>query len=474
MKKRPSFKVAAIESLETRELLSTTAFRPIQLRASHLPTVTTTAQSVTVNPSSGSGHAIHVQGGPSATFNVSKRTQVLQTNPTAGRNAYSALLQNPITRRAQRSSPIVATTPAAPTTPTKLAPGLPFTPPSLGNSQAAKPAFSMNQGSTSRTSPFGLTTSPVVASSTASNTLSIQKISGSASTASTAAATSSAVSASPTTLVASTLASYKLAVDNFATSYSSGVDKTRDVTALSALNASLALLGTNSWPINPTITTTSVSGFQTSVNTFAQTFTGGANPTADTAAWNGLSTAFGPFATASTTTAVATATATTTSTTSSNVVSPVINGLISGIVSTGTLSTDSLAAFRNAIDNFAASYTSGTNTSADKVATINLVTSLNSVAMTQWNKVAVTPASTSATTSPTATTTAAAVTTTPVTSTTTATAVATPTTTAPTPTAVSAPTPVTVTSTSATSTTASNTTSSKAGMLFTAIRAPGV
>ena len=145
MKKRPSFKVAAIESLETRELLSTTSFRPLQLRAAH-SSAAAANQAVSVG-SGTAGAALRAQGGPSATFNAQR-----YANLVAARAAHSQALHIARPNAARRNAlqaPTLATTPApVSSNPTKLAPSLPFTSSSSGTTTAGHP-FVMNPGATS-------------------------------------------------------------------------------------------------------------------------------------------------------------------------------------------------------------------------------------------------------------------------------------------------------------------------------------
>ena len=517
MKKRPSFKVAAIESLETRELLSTTSFRPLQLRAAH-SSAAAANQAVSVG-SGTAGAALRAQGGPSATFNAQR-----YANLVAARAAHSQALHIARPNAARRNAlqaPTLATTPApVSSNPTKLAPSLPFTSSSSGTTTAGHP-FVMNPGATSYRPSTSILSGPgvVVKPAVAGNVNAISITGPALATGSTAGTTSTTSTASTSTLSANSVSSYKVALDNFGSSYTSGANASIDNVAITSLNSSLALIGSIAWPINPSVTPSALSGFRTSVNNFVQSYTGGASPLVDSSALTGLSNALGLFSSASSTSAVtvtsSTGSTTTTvapaastsniATTNTNMISPVITGLISGIVSSGTLSADNVNAMKNAVDNFAVGYTSGSNQSVDKVALTSLVNTLAGIAAAQWTKLiptTATPVSTT-TVTPTTTTTgvlstaatstatpvSTAATTTPTTATTvSSTATTTPTVTVSTPaaststttTATNTPT-VVVTSASASPTTATSTTAttstastSGSGVLFTAVRAPGV
>jgi hypothetical protein len=265
--------------------------------------------------------------------------------------------------------------------------------------------------STTITTPATTSTTVTLGSTSTSSTMTTPAVTGATSTGSTG---SVAVATAPpvmlglfdgATLSKADVAGLKTAVATFAASYTYGVNATKDQAAAVALEAAFQEITLTAWSRTQVVPAASVTKLQQAINSFAATYTSGTNAAQDQAAWTSLETSLNQFASnvagLSTTTPQATGV-------QPGVSIPGTSGtgsqaLLDNLLNGTTLSQSEMATLQTAVTNFAASYTSGTNTTADQAATTALETSLAGLAALHWQA---TPLL--ATTAPTATTTTTA------------------------------------------------------------------
>jgi hypothetical protein len=228
------------------------------------------------------------------------------------------------------------------------------------------------------------------------------------------------------TLSKADVAQLKTTVDTFAASYTSGADAAKDKAALSALQTGLQALLANIWSETHVVSKDALTKLQQSVDSFVAGYTSGTNVAQDTSAWAALRSGLSDFwtsvnssggttnpmpiplppvampmtsATASVsasgtgmmTPANASTSVSGTGMITSGAASTSLSGGGAGTVATGTASTDfmlgqttiskdDVTKIQQAIDAFAAAYTSGTDPAADKTAVSNLESSLSGLA----------------------------------------------------------------------------------------------
>jgi hypothetical protein len=239
------------------------------------------------------------------------------------------------------------------------------------------------------------------------------------------------------TLSKADVAQLKTTVDTFAASYTSGADAAADKAALSALETGMQSLLSNIWSETHVVSKDALTKLQQSVNSFVSSYSGGTNAAQDASAWAALQsglndfwtsvgTAGGPtnpmpmpmplppmampmmlpkaigpvsgagmFAPASASGAVSGAGMITSATATTTVsgAGTVISGAATPdfMLAPPTISKDDVTKLQQAVDAFAAAYTSGTDAAADKTAVSNLESSLSSLAQ-NWQPPMPTPA----------------------------------------------------------------------------------
>ena len=97
------------------------------------------------------------------------------------------------------------------------------------------------------------------------------------------------------TLSASDVSSLKSAVDTFASSYTSGANASADSSAVSTLQTALKSLDSTIFSENHVVASSNLTAFQQAVNTFVTNYTSGKNPAADATAWSAFQTSLGSF-----------------------------------------------------------------------------------------------------------------------------------------------------------------------------------
>jgi hypothetical protein len=229
------------------------------------------------------------------------------------------------------------------------------------------------------------------------------------------------------TLSKADVAQLKTTVDTFAASYTSGADAAADKAALSALETGMQSLLANIWSETHVVSKDALNNLQQSVNSFVASYTGGTNVAQDTSAWAALQSGLNDFLTSVSASgsptnpmpmalpllprmampmmlpnaivigsrpvmvapASASGAVSGTSTTTSATATTTVSG--AGTVTSGvatpdfmlalpTISKDDITKLQQAVDAFAAAYTSGTDPAADKTAVSNLESSLSSLA----------------------------------------------------------------------------------------------
>lgn len=208
------------------------------------------------------------------------------------------------------------------------------------------------------------------------------------------------------TLGSADVASLKQTVDRFASSYTSGTDATKDKAAVAALESGLTSLAKNVWSESHVVDSASVSKLEAAVDSFASSYTHGADAGKDSAAWQALRSGLGDFA-KSVTTAGKTAggqSSASASTPSANdppppLAPPLFLGAFgshgvfdssagntpTSLLDNITLTKDEVTTIQRAADTFATAYTSGTDATKDKAATDALQKSLAGVFATHFS-----------------------------------------------------------------------------------------
>jgi hypothetical protein len=214
------------------------------------------------------------------------------------------------------------------------------------------------------------------------------------------------------TLSKADVAQLKATVDTFGATYTSGADVAKDKAALSALQAGMQALLANIWSETHVVSKDALTNLQQSVDSFVASYTGGTNAAQDTSAWTALRSGLNDFwtsvnssgglntpmpmpmplpAVALPITSMASATVTGSA---AGMITPATGAvaasgpvtITSGIASPDfmlgqtTIRKDDVTKLQQAIDAFAAAYTSGTDPAADKTAVSNLESSLSSLA----------------------------------------------------------------------------------------------
>ena len=206
------------------------------------------------------------------------------------------------------------------------------------------------------------------------------------------------------TLTSAEVASLKQTVDTFASSYTSGTDATKDKAAVAALESGLQSLARNVWSEKHVVDSATVAKLQAAVDSFATSYTHGADAGKDSTAWQSLQSGLVDFAKSVMTAGKAAAgqSSTSASTTTANdppPAPPLFLGAFGShgvsISSTGeaptglldniTLTKDEVTSIQTAVDTFATSYTSGTDATKDKAATDALQKSLEGVFASHFN-----------------------------------------------------------------------------------------
>jgi hypothetical protein len=211
------------------------------------------------------------------------------------------------------------------------------------------------------------------------------------------------------TLSKADVAQLKSTVDTFAASYTSGADAAKDKAALSALQTGMQTLLANIWSETHVVSKDALTNLQQSVDSFVSSYTGGSNVSQDASAWAALRTGLSNFWTSvnssgGTTNPLpmplppvampmtlpnATVTGSGVGMIAPGTVSTSVSGagmMTSGAASTDfmlgqtTISQDEVTKLQQAVDAFAAAYTSGIDPAADKTAVSNLETSLSGLA----------------------------------------------------------------------------------------------
>ncbi len=187
------------------------------------------------------------------------------------------------------------------------------------------------------------------------------------------------------TLNASEVASFKSAVDTFATNYTSGANSIQDSAAATALNSRLSDVALSIWSRGNIAPKDAVTAFQTASDTFASSYTSGANPSQDAAAWKTLQTAMNGLGNS-----LSGPNASTTNTVPgagiynlASIPSPAMGDML-GLTSNGTISAADVASVKTAVDTFATNYTSGADTTKDQAADAALQTTLSDITMKYW------------------------------------------------------------------------------------------
>lgn len=190
------------------------------------------------------------------------------------------------------------------------------------------------------------------------------------------------------TLSKDDVAGLRKSVDDFAAQYTSGADATKDKAAVDALKAGLDDLSLSVWSETHVAGKDDVAKFQQSATDFAKAYTGGANLAQDKAAWKALHTALDNFA-ASLKAPGAAATATTTPPGSRAFpVPPMMRmdmpGPTDGLLHGPALSADEVATLKTSVDTFADNYTSGADAAKDKAASDALQSNLGDLFAGHW------------------------------------------------------------------------------------------
>jgi hypothetical protein len=197
------------------------------------------------------------------------------------------------------------------------------------------------------------------------------------------------------TLTPADVTELKQVVDAFAASYTSGADPSKDQAAATALQSGLDDLALGVWSESHVASPASVSQLQQAVDSFAKSYTSGANLAQDKAAWKALQGAVSAFGTAL-------AGGQTPSDGGpvdgwSNLPMPggLVGGgfelLVTGLVQGPTLSKSEVTTLQTAVDTFAGAYTSGSDASKDQAAADALQASLSDLASSHWAQTVPTP-----------------------------------------------------------------------------------
>lgn len=183
---------------------------------------------------------------------------------------------------------------------------------------------------------------------------------------------------------AADLTALKTSVDTFASTYTSGANAANDAASITALKSDLATQSTTLWSESHLASKAAVASFQQSADTFAQAYTAGANAAQDSAAWKALQNSLNTFAGSLTT--VSNGTGSTPSTQPAAPIfrllpaaQPGLNNLVGALVSGPTLSPDNLNTLKSTIDTFAGAYTSGLDSTKDTAAVTALQTNLSTL-----------------------------------------------------------------------------------------------
>jgi hypothetical protein len=214
-----------------------------------------------------------------------------------------------------------------------------------------------------------------------------------------------------TTLSKDDVTNLKQAVDTFAASYTSGAGSTKDQAAVTVLNTSLADIDARLWSETHVASQASVTSIAQAVQSFATSYTSNANPGTDNAAWQALGQALQKFTTGLSNPAAPNSTTTTssTSTSASTPATPVppppppdgvfmpmdgpqVSWLFGALLNgPSALTADEVSSLKQTVDTFAASYTSGSNTTTDQSALTAFQSGLDAVSTTYWNSQAPPP-----------------------------------------------------------------------------------
>jgi hypothetical protein len=196
----------------------------------------------------------------------------------------------------------------------------------------------------------------------------------------------------PAILSKADVALLKSTADTFAGSYTSGADAAQDKAAVAALQSGLEDLSIQYWSETHVVDKDSVTTLQQAVDSFAASYTSGANLAQDTAAWQSLRAALSSFWTSIQSTGSSTGPLTLPA-------QPVMmpfgpfpvssDGILAGLpslLSSGqvTLSKDNTSKLQQAVDTFAGAYTSGADPAKDQAAETSLETSLNEIVQSLW------------------------------------------------------------------------------------------
>jgi hypothetical protein len=190
------------------------------------------------------------------------------------------------------------------------------------------------------------------------------------------------------TLSKSDVAQLKTTIDTFAGSYTSGADAAKDKAAMAALQTGLQTLFAGIWSEAHVVSKDSLTKLQQSVDSFVASYTGGTNVAQDTSAWTALKSGLQDFW-ASTNGAISAKNPPPLSL--PPVVLPIETKPVTGNLPFGTgigeltlgqtpLSKDDVTKLQQAVDTFAAAYTSGTDPVQDKAAVAELESSLSGLA----------------------------------------------------------------------------------------------
>jgi hypothetical protein len=180
------------------------------------------------------------------------------------------------------------------------------------------------------------------------------------------------------TLSRSDVAKLTSTVDALAASYSGGRNAAGDKAAVAAFQAGLDVFALGVWGEAHVTTSTASAQFQTALTAFTKSFTGGANPTQDNAAWQTLLTALNGLAAPGT----AQIPASTPATQIITALEPGLASFISPILTGAAMTSSEVAQLKSLVDTFSTSDTFGANASQDQAALITVEAGLNNLLTT--------------------------------------------------------------------------------------------
>jgi hypothetical protein len=191
-----------------------------------------------------------------------------------------------------------------------------------------------------------------------------------------------------TTLSKADVAQLKTTVDAFAGSYTSGADAAKDKAALDALQSGLSDLVAGIWSENHVVSKDSLAQFQKTVDSFVANYTGGTNLAQDEAAWKALRSGMSDFwasvqgagGAASSTPMPGKLAAFPGSLPPVPDLAPSGDSGLASMLAQAPISKADVTQLQQAVDAFAADYTSGADPTRDKAAVSNLQSSWDALA----------------------------------------------------------------------------------------------